>query len=126
MKRLRLIDDDPVSIFTVKTMVKKVSPETEFSSFTEADYALEEIVEEIQKGSVPDILFVDINMPIMDGWDFLKELEAYADSLKDTKIFVLSSSVNPADRDRAENCQMVTGYIIKPITREYLSTLITA
>lgn len=126
MTKVLLIDDDPVSIFTVEILVKKVAPETNFESFREADVALQAVLSQIKNEETPDVMFVDLNMPIMDGWEFLAELESHTEHLKSTRIFVLSSSVNPADKDRARACHLVEDYIVKPIEKDQLKSLIGA
>ena len=63
----------------------------------------------------PDLIFVDICMPAMDGFDFLKEFEKHAFQKK-CLIYILSSSAAPNDIRRAEKCALVSGFIIKPMT----------
>ena len=70
------------------------------------------------------LIFLDLNMPIMNGWEFLEELKNLNDSLQlNYKIFVLSSSINPDDRKKAENNPLVTGYLSKPLTKEILEQI---
>jgi CheY-like chemotaxis protein len=70
------------------------------------------------------LIFLDLNMPIMNGWEFLEELKNLNDTLQlNYKIFVLSSSINPDDRKKAENNPLVTGYLSKPLTKEILEQI---
>lgn len=70
------------------------------------------------------VVFLDLNMPILDGWGFLKEYENHKDKLKfNTKIFVLSSSINPDDKARAEENKYVAQYVYKPLTTTSLQSL---
>jgi CheY-like chemotaxis protein len=70
------------------------------------------------------LIFLDLNMPIMNGWEFLEELKNLNDSLQlNYKIFVLSSSINPDDRKKAENNPLVTGYLSKPLSKEILDQI---
>ncbi len=72
------------------------------------------------------LIFLDLNMPIMNGWEFLEELKNLNNSLKlNYKLFVLSSSINPDDRKKAENNPLVTGYLSKPLSKEILDQLKT-
>jgi CheY-like chemotaxis protein len=76
---------------------------------------------------LPDIIFLDINMPIMDGWQFL---EAYI-RLKPTigktiTIYMVSSSVDPADTERTKYISELSDYIVKPITPEQFKDLIAS
>ncbi len=68
---------------------------------------------------IPDILFLDVNMPIMDGWMFIEEYARLKkDITKKIAIFMLSSSVNPIDIERADKISEISNYIIKPIKYE--------
>jgi CheY-like chemotaxis protein len=70
------------------------------------------------------LIFLDLNMPIMNGWEFLEELKNLNDTLQlSYKIFVLSSSINPDDRKKAENNPLVTGYLSKPLSIEILEQI---
>lgn len=70
------------------------------------------------------LIFLDLNMPIMNGWEFLEELKNINDALLlNYKIFVLSSSINPDDRKKAENNPLVTGYLSKPLSKEILEQI---
>ena len=74
--------------------------------------------------TLPDIVFLDLNMPVMNGWDFLEEYAArYADKLPGVKIVILSSTVNPEDFRKAAQQPIVTDFISKPISVEALREL---
>ena len=68
---------------------------------------------------IPDILFLDVNMPIMDGWMFIEEYARIkTDITKKILVFMLSSSANPIDIERAGKISEVSNYIIKPLNLE--------
>ena len=69
--------------------------------------------------NIPEIILLDINMPIMDGWEFLDEF-TQIETHKLITIYVVSSSIDPADMNRVDNYKSVTNYIIKPISMEIL------
>jgi CheY-like chemotaxis protein len=76
------------------------------------------------KEALPDIVFLDLNMPVMNGWDFLEEYAArYAEKLPDIKIVILSSTVNPEDFKKAARLSIVNDFISKPISVEALREL---
>ena len=65
---------------------------------------------------LPDIIFLDLNMPVMDGWEFLNEFIKIKNSLhKKITLYVVSSSIDPRDLERAKSFNLVTDYLIKPI-----------
>lgn len=71
---------------------------------------------EISMESFPEIIFLDLNMPMMDGWDFLETFKRdFAHFEEKTKIFILSSSINPADVERAKKENNIVAFLAKPL-----------
>ena len=76
---------------------------------------------------IPDVIFLDLNMPIMDGWEFLDEFLKIPRSLKKRiTLYVVSSSIDPRDINRAKSISLVEDYLIKPITYEELKKVFSA
>ena len=76
---------------------------------------------EISMESFPEIIFLDINMPMMDGWEFLETFKSdFAHFAEKTKIFILSSSISPTDTERAENEKNIVAFLAKPLNAENL------
>lgn len=74
-----------------------------------------------EKGRLPSLILLDINMPIVDGFVFLYEFESFPDDLKEKcKIAILSSSDNESDIERIVNNEYVIKFITKPLTEEEL------
>ena len=112
-----IIDDDHLSLFLTESMLLTENSAKEVKSFLSATEALQEL----QKGSTeaPDIIFLDLNMPVMDGWGFLDAVSS--DFLVDARkcgIYILTSSLDLADISRASEYPIVTGFMHKPITIE--------
>jgi two-component system chemotaxis response regulator CheY len=80
---------------------------------------------EISMESFPEVIFLDLNMPIMDGWDFLEIFKReFAQFEEKTKIFIISSSINPADVERANNEKSIVAFLAKPLNSENLKKVI--
>ena len=102
------------------------SLQSKFSCFEEIDLVFIasnglEMIEKIEKQLV-DVILMDINMPIMDGWQFLDEFIRIK-TKKTINVYIVSSSVNPSDIERAKTYNMVSNYIVKPISREKLYSI---
>lgn len=112
-----LIDDDRVHAFVVERMLQKTQNCQDLMVFNDGMHALHFFKKITDIDKTPDIIFLDINMPVIDGWSFLDEFEKIKDSLpKQIDIYMVSSSNNPFDRARAKSLKMVKDYIPKPIT----------
>lgn len=121
-----IIDDDPIFVFGLKRLLIKAELCSEFLLFENGKEAIDGISELISENSaLPEIIFLDLNMPIMDGWDFLDEFVKFSPAQKIT-LFIVSSSVHEADIKRAEKYEAVSQYVIKPITSAELMKLIQA
>lgn len=76
--------------------------------------------------ALPEVILLDLNMPVMDGWEFLEAFRALKPSLpRKITIYIVSSSIAPADVERAKSISAVTDYIIKPITMAQLAHALT-
>jgi CheY-like chemotaxis protein len=95
-----------------------------YSNGQEAVDGLKEIINE--KGILPEVIFLDLNMPIMNGWEFLDEYKnCQHDESKKTIIYIISSSVDPRDLERVKHYNQVDTYILKPITPDDLAKIIS-
>ncbi|MDB5144668.1 MAG: response regulator receiver [Mucilaginibacter sp.] len=82
------------------------------------------MLQQCPETTLPDIIFLDINMPSMDGWEFLKQLKKIENNIhKLISVYVVSSSINPYDILRAKKYPFVKEYIIKPVSHEKLRTI---
>jgi CheY-like chemotaxis protein len=79
---------------------------------------------DIENELMPELIFVDINMPVLDGFQFADEFEKINRKIKaETKIVILTTSLDPADREKSKNNSVIKGYILKPLTKEVLDSL---
>ncbi len=121
-KKVLIIDDDEISNFISQKLLEQCKVAEEINSYDNAREALTFIDTCISRGkAVPDMILLDINMPLMNGWDFLKRFEAIPGISKETtKLYILSSSVYSKDFDTAAKHELVSGYIVKPLSKEKL------
>lgn len=115
-----IIDDDKIYVNLVKKIIeiKKLSENLLiYKNGKEAlDYFKDIMESATDEDKLPDIIFLDLNMPVMDGWEFLNEFIKIKNSLhKKITLYVVSSSIDPRDLERAKSFNLVTDYLIKPI-----------
>jgi CheY-like chemotaxis protein len=115
-----VVDDDLIYQFTTKKIIESTKLVEKIITFSDGEKAIE-FFYALSENAVdtPDIVLLDINMPIMDGWDFLKEYVMIKPKLsKKITIYLVSSSVHDTDVERAKQMSDVTDYVIKPVTRD--------
>lgn len=115
-----LIDDDKLSIKLMSMLISKNNFCEEIISFHNPKTALDELKNNAKDPSkLPDVILLDLNMPVLDGWQFLDEFILIEFS-KEIVVFIVSSSIDPSDLEMAKNYPIVKDYIIKPLTSEKL------
>lgn len=119
-----IIDDDPIFIFGAKRMMELSDFCKSFMVFKNGQEALNNLKPIMIAGEdVPDIILLDINMPIMDGWEFLDEF-VKIESHKLITIYIVSSSIDPSDLNRAKRYKTISNYIIKPISTDTIKEIL--
>ena len=125
-----IIDDDLIYQFLIKEEIEYTNMVSKIMFFNNGEKALQFIENNLNKNEIdilPDIIFLDINMPVMDGWEFL---EAYAKIKpkveKKIVIYMVSSSTDIRDLDRAKSISEVSDYIIKPVSGSQLKSIFTS
>lgn len=121
MKMLNLtyiVDDDEIYLFALKRMMQLRKFCSEILTFSNGKEALNSLEERIVSNqSIPDVILLDLNMPVMDGKTFLKELTKI-ESHNKIFIYIISSSIDPADINRVNEFSNVKKYKVKPIPYE--------
>jgi CheY-like chemotaxis protein len=116
MLTIVLIDDDPISTFvTEKLISRNVTEPCTFFKFQSAKEALKSIY-----SIRPNYLFLDLNMPEMNGWDFL---DSFNSDQNQAQIYILSSSVDDRDILKARNYSIVKDYLSKPLIKSYINSI---
>lgn len=121
-KHLCVIDDDKVYQFTIKKTLELKNTFARVSFFNDGKEGINFIKSKINvEDELPDIILLDLNMPVLDGWGFMEEFMAIRSRLpKPVYIYLVTSSIDLRDRDRAKNYSEVSDFKIKPITYEQL------
>jgi len=118
--RYIVIDDDPHNNLSCTIAIKSAVNNAEIHCFTDPEEGLSYIEAEYAKTNeaISTVLFLDINMPSMTGWEVLERFKDFAVPVKEQiTIYILSSSVSPIDQELALNNPFVADYIIKPLTK---------
>jgi CheY-like chemotaxis protein len=124
---LFIIDDDPIQHFIMGKMLTLYLTKS-VDQVTHSDNA-DEILKFMEINSddtdrLPDIIFLDLNMPIMNGWDFLEQYKKLQQKItKLITIYIISSSVDPRDISRSKKYISVKDYVLKPVTRPALEKI---
>jgi len=121
-----IIDDDPIYQFSFGAILKLINPEVQTTVFSNGEEALDHCKSVIATGKAcPKLIFLDLNMPVMDGWNFLDELILFnKDVLQKTKVYIVSSSVHEEDTQKAKNYPLIQDYLVKPVKREVLQSIL--
>lgn len=121
-----LIDDDSVLHFLVENLVKINHYSLDMIGFKNGKEGIDYLTSySNEPDKIPDIIILDINMPIMDGWDFLDEYKKIKNTLsKNPAINIMSSSNRPEDKEKARSYEDVNGYFEKPIDEEIMKKMI--
>jgi len=124
MKRVFIIDDDPMHAFILNKYLCRMNVFNPIVEFTDATKAIDHLTKhKDNEGLLPDIILLDLNMPKMNGWQFLEAFEKISLS-KRPSVYILSSSVMREDQDRAKGIACIDDYFVKPISMKMLEKLI--
>lgn len=126
MKKINfiLIDDDYIFLRLGKMYLEKGNCTSTVTLYNDAKIALETIGSQLEKLEETTVIFLDLNMPVVNGFDFLDEIQkkhnAFSDKLS---IYIMSSSVNFNDIERVKNYKIVEKFLNKPINKEIVDSI---
>lgn len=123
---LYLIDDDDIFQFLAQRTIEETKIVSQIKIFSNGKEAIDFIDKAIANlEPMPEVILLDLSMPVMDGWGFLENFLLLKPKIgKKIYIYILSSSINPSDIERAQAINDVTDYVVKPITKDKFIALI--
>jgi CheY-like chemotaxis protein len=116
-KVICIIDDDPIYQLLINKIIAMAETEYSIISFTNGKDALDSLTANLKENKeLPEIILLDIEMPVMDGWDFMDHIEkALSEKRKKTAIYIVSSSIAHEDKEKAKTFPEIVGYFSKPM-----------
>jgi CheY-like chemotaxis protein len=120
-KTCLLIDDNYIDNF----VTRKILESGEFAEKVIVSQSASDAIESLRLGAIkPDVIFLDIRMPMMGGFEFLQEYDKLdIENKQSIKIFMLSSSLDPTDLKKSTNNKYITSFIHKPLTQKSLDDI---
>ncbi len=124
LKNILLIDDNGDDNFYHSFILEEIGCCQDITVFEHAEKALK-FLKSTENMDLPELILLDINMPGMNGWEFIN-LYNQITNIKQSKskLYILSSSNNPDDKIRAENLGIVSGYLVKPLEEKDLEKIL--
>ncbi len=121
-KSIWVIDDDQIYQMIIKKLIKRAEVFGEESYYK----CTHQVFEDLENSglSLPDIILLDINMPSVDGWQFIEKLQSiFPDLVNETSIYIVSSSIAYSDKERAETIPVINSFLSKPLSVEKLQEI---
>lgn len=128
LKLIWVIDDDPIFTFLTETQITEMYSHVRVESYAnghEAYEALKRCITEDQ--DLPNLILLDINMPVMDGWEFIEEYKAIMGQFdQQVFVFMVSSTIDINEIETAKNHENIEGFISKPVVMDEMIKMIEA
>jgi len=126
LNTILFIDDDPITLMLCKMVISKSLFSKEIATAKNGEEALQyfNTLKQVNTNNPltkPELIFLDLNMPVMGGWEFLDSFSTsdYSD-YNNTKVIILSSTIDPEDLEKSKKYPMVIDFLSKPISKEML------
>jgi len=128
MKRVWLIDDDEVFVFLTKKLIAQTEQAVILETYINGQEAIDRLREiSADESALPDLVLLDLNMPVMDGWEFLNAFQEVKFSAPDKiHLYIVTSSISPYEVERAKQIPAVQEFIVKPMVKQKFVELISA
>lgn len=122
VERYIVVDDDRMNNLVSKFIIQKHNNTAEIQLYTDPELALTELLRiSSNDDNRKTVVFLDINMPMMTGWEFLEHVnDLKPNTCKQFCIYMFSSSIDPSDIKRAKDHQLISGFFSKPLNAQHL------
>lgn len=126
IKSTCIIDDDPIFIYGTQRLMQEENFSETIIVFNNGQDAIDGLYEMTERGeNLPSVILLDLNMPIMNGWEFLEDFVKIPNLNRESvTVYIISSSVDPRDLERIKNYEVVNNYILKPLTPQDLLAIL--
>ncbi|WP_207532483.1 response regulator [Desertivirga arenae] len=120
-----IIDDDQLFQFTIKKVLQSTELVDRVLQFGDGESALSFFRNNWgYQEKLPDVIFLDLNMPILNGWQFLEEFIKFEQLDKSITVYICTASANPKDLEMFKRFNGVTGYLLKPISKKEIYSIL--
>jgi CheY-like chemotaxis protein len=115
-----IVDDDEIYQFVLSAIINRNKLAERVIIFSDGEKAIQYLADNKSTSeNIPDVIFLDTNMPIMNGWQFIEEYKSIkAEIKKKSDIFMFSSTVDPIDSEKASKISEISNFVIKPTSSE--------
>lgn len=122
-----MVDDDPIFVFLIRKVIETIDAAAGIEVFPDGELAISRIAGLLQEPALlPDFIFLDLNMPVLDGWGFLDQYSGIRDGFpKNIVLYIISSTISPAEIERAGEFPFISGLIIKPPDKGLIEEILT-
>ncbi len=125
MRQIYIVDDDPIYHYTTKVLINRLFPEMNIAHFYDGKPCITRLQQHAEQNQpAPDYIFLDINMPDLNGWQFLEQFQTFKHKFSvPPVVYIVSSSIDPGDMNKAKTFPEVTGYLTKPLKAELMTDI---
>ena len=126
MSTIYLIDDDSIFVYLLAKIIETIDSSATVQVFGDGEAALDYITGNREDAALmPDFIFLDLNMPVMDGWEFLEQYGAiYREGSKEVFLYILSSTISAADIERMGKYPVIREFLVKPPEKSAIAEII--